>query len=37
MHIKKSCFPCELNEMPNEGDRFATEFVRHFFNFFTFG
>ena len=26
-------FPFELNEMPNEGDRFATEFVRHFFNF----
>ena len=33
IHIKKSCFPFELNEMPNEGGRFATEFVRHLFSF----
>ncbi len=29
---KKSRFPLEINEIPNEGGRFATAFVRHFLN-----
>lgn len=27
---KKSRFLLELNEIPNEGGQFATDFVRHF-------
>lgn len=30
---KKFRFPLESNEMPNEGCRKSTDFVRHFFNF----
>lgn len=30
---KKSRFPLEINEIPNEGGRFATAFVRHFFKY----
>ncbi len=29
---KKSHFPLEINEIPNEGGRFATTFVRYFLN-----
>ena len=32
---KKSRFPLEINEIPNEGGRFSIEFVRYFFNFRT--
>ena len=30
---KKSRFPLEINEITNEGGRFATAFVRHFFKY----